>query len=50
MVRLYGEMSALLCRDSKGKPLYLMTSIVNITERKRAEEKLRESEIKFRNV
>ncbi len=35
-------------RDSRGKPLYFVSTINDITERKRAEEELRQSEAKFR--
>ena len=37
---VWADVSTSLRRDNEGKPLYLMTSIVNITERKRAEEML----------
>ena len=37
-----------LIRDDAGKPLFFLSNMSNITERKLAEEKLRESEEKFR--
>jgi PAS domain S-box-containing protein/putative nucleotidyltransferase with HDIG domain len=40
---VWADLSAMLLRDEQGTPLYLITSIVNITERKRAEEQLRET-------
>jgi len=45
---LWGEVSPTLIRDREGKPEYLVSQIVNITERKRVEEELRqrESELK----
>ncbi len=39
-----------LLRDSAGKPLYLVSHIQNITERKRAEDALKESEKRFRDL
>jgi PAS domain S-box-containing protein len=40
---VWADVSTTLLRDEQGTPLYLITSIVNITERKRAEEQLRET-------
>ena len=37
-----------LVRDEAGKPLFFLSNMNNITERKQAEEKLRESEERFR--
>jgi PAS domain S-box-containing protein len=42
-----GDVSTSLRRDKDGKPLYLMTSVIDITEQKRAGEALRESEERF---
>lgn len=39
-----------LLRDSAGKPLYLVSHIQNISERKQAEEALKESEKRFRDL
>ncbi|MGA2324371.1 MAG: PAS domain S-box protein [Sedimentisphaerales bacterium] len=39
---VWADVSASLRRDNKGKPLYLMTSVVNITERKQVEHKILE--------
>lgn len=47
---LYGECSASLVRDIGGKAQYFIADIVDITERKRAEQNLRESEERFRLV
>jgi len=41
---IWADLGSNLRRDQDGNPLYLITSIVDITERKAAEEKLRESE------
>ncbi len=45
---IWVDLSSSLRRDEAGKPLYLMTALVDITERKRVEEALLESEEKFR--
>lgn len=39
-----------LVRDSCGEPVYIQGTIINISERKRMEESLRESEERFRTV
>ena len=41
---LWADASVAMHRDESATPLYFVTTIVDITERKRAEEKLRESE------
>jgi PAS domain S-box-containing protein len=44
------DLNTSLRRDANGKPLYFVTTALDITERKRAEEVLRESEDKFRKA
>lgn len=44
------DISTSLLRDNEGKPLYFITSINEITDRKHTEEALRESEEKFRTI
>jgi PAS domain S-box-containing protein len=41
---LWADVSVAIRRDADGRPLYFMTTIVDITERKRTEEALRKSE------
>ncbi|HXG63937.1 MAG TPA: PAS domain S-box protein, partial [Blastocatellia bacterium] len=43
-------LSVSLVHDAQGNPLYFISQIQNITERKQAEEKLRESEERFRRL
>jgi PAS domain S-box-containing protein len=47
---LCGECSASLIRDIHGKPQYFVAEVLDITDRKRAEQTLRESEQRFRRV
>ncbi len=47
---VWADVSTSLRRDAQGKPLYLMTTLVDITERKRMEEELRESETRYQLV
>lgn len=43
------SLSISLLRDSKGSPLYFFTQVQNITERKRMDKALKESEKKYQN-
>ena len=45
---VWGRLRASLVRDDNGHPKYALMTCIDITERKRAEETLRESEEKFR--
>ncbi len=47
---IWTDVSTSLRRDHDGKPLYYMTSVIDITDRKKAEIVLRESEERFRKV
>ena len=48
--KIHGILDANLIRNVKGEPEYLLCSIVDITERKRAEATLRESEAQYRRL
>ena len=47
---VWADVNIALLRDREEKPLYFVTTIVDITERKRAEEALAQSENKFRSL
>ena len=47
---VWGQASVTLVRDPDGRPSYLMGVMADITERKRTEEALRESEERFRTL
>ena len=45
---IHGQVSSSLVRDSQGQPRYFISQVQDITERKQAEDALRESEEKFK--
>ena len=47
---VWADGSTKLQRDSEGAPLYFITAVIDITERKRIEEQIKISEQKFRNL
>ena len=47
---IWADVLSSIHRDADGEPLYLITSVIDITERKIAENLLRESEAKFKAV
>ena len=47
---VWADVSVAILRDDQGKPLHFVTTVVDISERRKAEEALRESEEKFRTL
>jgi PAS domain S-box-containing protein len=47
---IWCDVSTALCRDASGTPLYFITTVIDIGERMRAEQALRESEDKFQKT
>jgi PAS domain S-box-containing protein len=45
---IYGQVSSTLIKDSKGKPLYFISHIQDITEVKKKEEQLRDGQVKLK--
>jgi PAS domain S-box-containing protein len=48
--RFIGELNAALIRDARGRPKAFIATTRDITERKREEQRLRESEVKYRTL
>jgi PAS domain S-box-containing protein len=47
---IWTDIGSALRKDQDGQPLYLVTSVTDVTERKQAEAALQESEVKFRQT
>ena len=47
---VWGDLTCTLVRDANGRPLHFISQVQDITERKRAEQALRESEERFRSL
>lgn len=47
---IHGQVASSLVRDVNGEPLYFISQVQDITERKRAEERIKASEEKFRKA
>ncbi len=47
---IWGDMSTAVVRDANGRPLHMVTHVQDITERKQAEEAIRERERLFQDV
>jgi two-component system, cell cycle sensor histidine kinase and response regulator CckA len=48
--QIWGHVSSSLIKDTKGRPLYFISHVQDITDHMRAEETLRESEERFRTI
>jgi len=47
---IWGQVSSSIIKDARGDPLYFISHVQDITQKKQAEEALRESEEKYRNL
>ena len=47
---IWADLSSSLRRDQGGQPLYLMSTVIDISDRKQFEEKLRESETRYQLI